>query len=63
MTALEIAREVLGPKYSAEELDYIIWNETGYPEFFTIGEGETLESVFRKQLKEFRERKEGQNNE
>ena len=56
MIALEIAREILGPEYSDDDLAFIIWEETGFPGFFDTSNGETKEEVFRRQLREFRDR-------
>ena len=40
-----------------EEVEFIIWEETGYPQFWEIPQdGNTPEECFRKQLKEAAER-------
>ena len=53
---LEVAREYF-PNYTDEQLSDIIWNHTGYPDFWLIGEdGATPEECFRTQLKEFLEK-------
>lgn len=52
----EVAREYF-PDESDKDLDFIIWNETGYPEFWNIGvDGYTVEECFRKQLKDAQEK-------
>jgi len=52
MTALEIAKEIF-PDKSDEELDFIIWEKTGFPSFWNIPEeGKTPEECLRKQLRE-----------
>ena len=54
MTAHEIAKEVF-PGKSDEELDFIIWEKTGFPSFWNIPEdGNTPEECLRKQLMEFK---------
>jgi len=54
MTALETAAEI-AKKYDApldpDFLGYVIWNYTGYPEFWS-GPG-SPEECFRKQLEEY----------
>lgn len=51
MTAIELARSIFPEaSVSDEELNYIIWNETGFPCFFK--EGDSLEL----QLREVRRR-------
>lgn len=55
MNAKEIAREYF-PLLAAEEIEFVIWEETGYPEFWNIPkDGLTAEECFRKQLKEFKD--------
>ena len=52
MNATEIAKEYF-PNHPHEFLMYIIWEETGWPEFWNIPkDGNTPEECFRKQLKE-----------
>ena len=53
MTPYQIAKEYF-PEKDDEFLDYVIWNETGFPCFWHIPEdGNTTEECFRKQLKEY----------
>src|SRR5476649_1519547 len=53
-TALKIASGFF-PKASASELEHIIWEQTGFPEFWNIPEdGKTPEQCFRKQLYDFK---------
>lgn len=53
MTPLEIAKEYF-PDRDDVFLDYVIWNETGFPSFWCIPEdGNTAEECLRKQLKEY----------
>lgn len=55
MTALDIAREYF-PDLPDNELDYIIWEHTGYPDFWQIGtDGNTREECFRTQLQRFKD--------
>jgi len=55
MSALDIAREVF-PALSDNELNYIIWNHTGYPAFWHIPrDGDTPEECLRTQLNKYRE--------
>lgn len=52
-TAVEIVREYL-PGASDEELNHVLWEYTGYPEFWRIGiDGNTAEECFRKQLRDY----------
>jgi hypothetical protein len=53
MTWIECAREEL-PGFTDEELDCVMWEETGYPSFWTLNPGETIEQCFRRQLREFK---------
>lgn len=57
MTGLEIVKEYF-PKISDDDAGYILWNETGFPSFWSIPEdGETPEECLRTQLKRFKEAK------
>lgn len=55
MTALEIAKEVakdFGIELSDQEADYVIWEQTGFPEFWNIPkDGNSPEECLRTQLK------------
>jgi hypothetical protein len=57
MTFFEVAKEVF-PNLDREQLDAIIWSETGFPAFFAEREGETIENCFRRQLQEAKSRME-----
>ena len=52
MTPLEIAREVFPEaEYDDDYLEYVIWNETGYPSFWHIPrDGRTPAECLRMQL-------------
>jgi len=55
MTAGDIIKEYF-PNASDEECEFILWEHTGYPEFWNIPEdGNTPEECFRKQLQNFKE--------
>lgn len=56
-TALDIAREYL-PEMSDDDLNYVIWNHTGFPSFWRPEDGKTPEECFRTQLKRFAEQEE-----
>lgn len=57
MTVGEIAREIF-PNASDEFIEYVIWEETGFPEFWNIPkDGNTPEECFRKQLIDAKERR------
>ena len=52
-SALQIAREYF-PEATEEEIEYVIWEQTGFPSFWQIHkDGATPEECFRKQLAEF----------
>jgi len=52
-----IVREFF-PSISDDEIGYILWNHTGYPEFWNIPEdGWTASQCLRKQLSEFAARR------
>lgn len=56
-TAIEIAREII-PDADDEELDFAIWEHTGFPAFWRIGvDGATPEECFRKQLTDYAEKR------
>ena len=56
MKPYKIAKEYF-PNKDNKFLDYVIWNETGFPSFWYIPEdGNTPEECFRKQLKECAEK-------
>lgn len=46
---MQIAREIF-PDEPDEVLDYLIWNETGFPCFWAPEDGATPEECLRKQL-------------
>ena len=52
MTALELAREVF-PGKTDEDLDYVLWNRTGFPAFWPA-RFKTPETALRAQLKAYR---------
>jgi hypothetical protein len=53
MNAQEIAKEYF-PDKNDEFLSHVIWEHTGFPEFWNIPEdGNTPEECFRKQLQDF----------
>jgi len=49
--ALKVHRKIKKP--SKDDINYIIWNHTGYPCFWSTKEGETVEDCFRRQIREF----------
>lgn len=57
MTALEIAGEIAekhGFELSQDQLNFVIWEHTGFPEFWHIPrDGNTPEECLRTQLKEY----------
>lgn len=54
-TWIEIVKEYF-PEATDEEANHILWNETGFPCFWRLGEdGATPIECCRKQLKEFKE--------
>lgn len=54
LTLLEIVREYI-PDASEEEVDFILWEFTGYPSFWNIPkDGKTVEQCLRKQLSDFK---------
>lgn len=56
MKVIDIAREIF-PNKTESFLDYVIWNETGFPSFWNIPEdGETPEACLRKQLNDLKNR-------
>lgn len=53
---LDIVREVF-PEATDDEAGYLLWNETGFPSFWSIPEdGVTPEECCRTQLRRFKER-------
>lgn len=48
-TASSIAREYF-PHFNHDELEHIIWSNTGFPHFWDLNDGDTSEECFRKQL-------------
>lgn len=47
-TVAQIVKEYF-PRATKEEIDYIVWNETGFPGFWNIPEdGKTILQCFRK---------------
>jgi hypothetical protein len=56
MTVQELLAEEL-PDLPEDARDYVLWNYTGWPEFWNIPEdGATPEECLRKQLRDYRER-------
>ena len=56
MNAIDIAREYF-PDKDDEFLNHVLWEYTGYPQFWNIPEdGKTPEECLRKQLSEFARR-------
>lgn len=55
MTALDIARDVF-PDVGDDFLEFVLWEETGYPGFYAPAEGETDEDYLRRQLLDFKAR-------
>lgn len=53
-TAIDIAREVF-PDLPNDELTPILWEHTGYPHWWAIREGETIEDCLRRQLNQFKD--------
>ena len=54
MTYAEIVREYF-PSATDTQVDFILWEKTGFPEFWNIGvEGNTPEECLRKQLQDFK---------
>lgn len=47
-----IAREMLGT-HDDDFVGYVLWNETGYPHFFSPRKGESHYDELRRQLKEY----------
>ena len=57
MTGIEIVKEYF-PDADDETASDIAWEQTGFPHFWNIpADGNTPEECFRKQLKEFAERR------
>jgi hypothetical protein len=55
MNAYEIVREFF-PNAHDEECEYIIWEKTGYPQFWNIPkDGATPIECFRTQIKQFKD--------
>lgn len=54
MTPIELAREVF-PGEDEAFLDHAIWARTGFPAFWSLKEGQTVEDKMREQLTEFRD--------
>lgn len=52
---LQIARDIF-PSLSDQELDAIIWEDTGYPGFFDLKDSESIVDVFKRQLLEYRDK-------
>ncbi len=51
MTGIELVKEVF-PEATDQEAGYILWNHTGFPEFFR---GDSAEAYFRQQLEEYKQ--------
>jgi len=55
MKWVELVKEYF-PSATDEQADYILWEKTGFPCFWRLGEdGATPEACCRKQLQEFRD--------
>lgn len=54
MTPPDLAKEVF-PEADEAFLDHAIWARTGFPGFFSLKEGQTVEDRMREQLIEFRD--------
>jgi hypothetical protein len=55
-TGLKIVREFF-PDLPDDPAGYVLWNETGFPEFWFIPEdGETPEECLRTELRRYKER-------
>lgn len=55
MTGPEIVKEEaakVGKTLSDEDINYLLWNETGFPCFYAPKEGETDEDYLRRQVRE-----------
>ena len=48
-----IFRGIAGRPVPDKEIDYVLWNHTGYPCFWTPREGESLEDSLRRQVKTY----------
>jgi len=58
LTFQEVVREYF-PGASDDYVDYILWEKTGFPEFWNIPkDGATPEECLRKQLKQLRDKAE-----
>jgi len=56
LTFGEVVREYF-PKASNKKVDYILWEHTGYPEFWNIPEdGNTVMECLRKQLQALKDK-------
>ena len=54
-TVADVVREYF-PEATDDEVDFILWEETGFPAFWNIGvDGNTPEECLRKQLQEFKD--------
>lgn len=51
---IDVAREIL-PGLSDDELDCVLWEHTGFPEWWDFRPGETNYDVLRRQLVEYRD--------
>jgi len=59
MTWADVVREYF-PGATADEVDFILWEKTGFPSFWNIGiDGSTPEQCLRRQLQELKDRKGG----
>ena len=54
MTFGELVREYF-PEATKDEIDFILWEKTGFPSFWDIGiDGNTPEECLRKQLQDYK---------
>lgn len=54
MTPADLVKEVF-PGADEAFIEHAIWGRTGFPGFFTLKEGQTIEDRMREQLIEFRD--------
>ena len=54
MTPQKIAREIF-PDKDDEFLEHAIWSKTGFPAFWRLENGESIEDCLRRQLTEYKE--------
>jgi hypothetical protein len=52
MTTFESVVREYFPKATDEQVEYILWEHTGFPAFWDLEDGQTVEECLRKQLAE-----------